>query len=65
MVKYISQEDFNLLDNGYHACFYGGFSVGKEYVVAVYGSKTTDKRLLVRCTQNCPTALYQIKTKWG
>lgn len=58
---YITKENYNLIKDGFHACFYGTpYQVRKEYTVYTAGIKSG---LRARCTQNCPTALRLVTPK--
>jgi|AntRauTorckE6833_2_1112554.scaffolds.fasta_scaffold62429_2 hypothetical protein len=57
--KKVSQEDFDNVQSGYHACPYNvTFRVGSEYKIANPSDKT--EIITVRCTQSSPHAIIKV-----
>lgn len=57
--KRLSQEHFNILKSGKHACpDYLSFIVGKEYTFK--NPSNPKETIKARCTQSCPYALLKI-----
>lgn len=56
--KTITDEEYAFIRSGKWACFYTGFTVGKDYEVV---SPSNSTPIVARCTQNCPIALTKVR----
>lgn len=57
-MKNLSQEEYNNLISGYHACPMGRFKVGYNYTIL--NPSNHKEKIIARCTQNCPYALIKV-----